>query len=202
MSDQLRSENECQRKWYSRGYVPHFDCGPVPQLVTFRLIDSFPKDCLDAWAVELVAMRPAEAECERRRRIEMYLDKGVGAAWLSRPDIAEIIVQALVCFNGDRYQLQGWVVMPNHVHVLLTPRSGEGLAQIVHSWKSYTANKANKAIGRTGSFWQREFFDRFVRNEEHLEAAIRYIEYNPVKAGLCRVPAEWRYSSASREPGP
>lgn len=109
----------------------------------------------------------------------------------------EFMQQALLCFNEQRYCLHAWIVMPNHVHVLLTPRSGESLSQILHTWKSFTANKANAALGRTGAFWQREYFDRFVRNEEHFSAAIEYIENNPVKAGLCQTPVEWRYSSAS-----
>jgi putative DNA methylase len=191
------SGNQEQRGWHSRGYVPHFDGGPIPQMVTFRLIDSFPTKCLAEWAAELAAMGPVQAECVRRRRIEEYLDKGFGSAWLSLPSVAEIILQALQCFNGQRYCLHAWTVMPNHVHALLTPRSGENLSQILHSWKSFTANKANSIIGRTGSFWQREYFDRAVRNEEHFAAAIVYIENNPVKAGMCQAPADWRYSSAS-----
>lgn len=196
VSSRQLSGSRSQRGWYARGYVPHFDDGPIPQMVTFRLIDSFPSTCLTGWAVELAAMPPAQAECERRRRIEGYLDKGFGSTWLSRPDIADIMLQALLCFNGQRYQLHAWTVMPNHVHTLLTPKSGDSLSQILHSWKSFTANKANAVLGRTGSFWQREYFDRFVRNEEHFAAAVVYIENNPVKAGLCQTPAEWTYSSS------
>ncbi len=197
MNSLQSSDDQRHRGWYSRGYVPHFDGGQIPQLVTFRLIDSFPTECLSEWAVELAAMGLVKAECERRRRIEKYLDKGFGSAWLSLPEIAEIILQALRCFNGERYLLHAWIVMPNHVHVLLTPGAGESLSQILHSWKSFTANKANSVLGRTGSFWQREYFDRAIRNEEHFAAAIEYIENNPVKAGLCEAPAEWRFSSVS-----
>jgi len=187
---------ENQKGRYTRGYVPHFDDGPVPQMVTFRLTDSFPNSCLTEWAAELAAMPSAQAEREARRRIEEYLDKGLGSTWLSRPDIAEIMSQTLLCFDGQRYKLHAWTVMPNHVHALLTPRSGESLSEILHSWKSFTANKANKVLGRTGTFWQREYFDRFVRDKEHFASAFVYIENNPVKAGLCSAPSEWRYGSA------
>jgi len=184
-----------QRGWYSRGYLPHFDGGQTPQMVTFRLIDSFPTKCLGEWADELAAMESGQAECERRRRIEEYLDKGFGTACLTLPAVGQIILQALNCFNGQRYRIHAWTIMPNHVHVLLTPN--ESLSQILHSWKSFTANKANSVMGRTGSFWQREYFDRAVRNEEHFAAAIDYIHNNPVKAGLCQTPTEWLLSSAS-----
>lgn len=188
-----------EKGWYSRGYVPHFDGGPVPQMVTFRLVDSFPTDILAAWSIELAALGPSQAECVRRLRVEEYLDKGLGSAWLSLPNIAEIIMEALHFFHGQRYCLHAWTVMPNHVHVLLTPQLGESLSQILHSWKSFTAKKANSIIGRTGSFWQREYFDRAIRSEEHFVAAIQYIENNPVKAGLCKAPADWHFSSASQE---
>lgn len=119
------------------------------------------------------------------------------SACLALPAIAQIVLQALQCVNGQRYQLHAWTVMPNHVHVLFTPSTGESLSQILHSWKSFSANKANSIMGKTGSFWQREYFDRAVRNEEHFAAAIEYINNNPVKAGLCQTPADWLFSSAS-----
>jgi putative DNA methylase len=197
MNNQQMSGEQAQRGWYSRGYVPHFDAGPIPQMVTFRLIDSFPTKCLGEWADELAAMGAAKAECERRRRIEEYLDRGFGTACLALPAVAQIVLQALQCFNGQRYQLHAWTVMPNHVHVLFTPNTGESLSQLLHSWKSFSANKANSVMGKTGSFWQREYFDRAVRNEEHFAAAIEYIHNNPVKAGLCQSPADWLFSSAS-----
>jgi putative DNA methylase len=186
-----------EKGWYARGYLPHFEGGAVMQMLTFRLIDAFPEQRLLEWEEELAKLPFSKAEMKRRLRIEEYLDKGRGSAWLSRPDIAKVTSNALLHFNGTRYLLHAWVVMPNHVHVLMTLRSGESLAQILHSWKSFTANKANRLIGRTGSFWQREFFDRLVRNEEHFRAAIDYIEHNPVKAGLCVEPADWRFSSAA-----
>ena len=74
--------------------------------------------------------------------------------------------------------------MPNHVHVVLEPASGHRLGTIVHSWKSFTANKANKLIGRTGAFWHDDYFDRYMRDEDHLISTIGYVEQNPVKAGL------------------
>lgn len=197
MYNQPMSVAQAQRGWYSRGYVPHFDAGPTPQMVTFRLIDSFPTKCLGEWAEELAALEAAKAEYERRHRIEEYLDRGLGTACLALPAVAQIVLQALQCFNGQRYQLHAWTVMPNHVHVMFTPRSGESLSKILHSWKSFSANRANSVMGKSGPFWQREYFDRAIRNEEHFEAAIEYIHNNPVKAGLCQTSADWLFSSAS-----
>lgn len=98
--------------------------------------------------------------------------------------------------DGQKYDLVSWVIMPNHVHILLIPLKGVHLPEILHSIKSFTAQAANKILDRMGAFWQRESFDRYIRNQTHFDAVIRYIEENPVKAGLCKCSSEWRYSSA------
>ena len=128
--------------------------------------------------------------------MDKYLDEGHGTRPLADARVAGLIQNALLHFDGERYQLHAWVVMPNHVHVLLSPIEGHSLTEITHSWKSFTANQANKLLGRTGEFWQRESFDRFIRNEEHFAAEVDYIERNPVAAGLCRTPEDWVFSSA------
>ena len=89
--------------------------------------------------------------------------------------------------------------MPNHVHALLETRAGSPLGAVVHSWKSFTAVEANRALGREGDFWMPDYFDRFIRDSNHLKAAIEYIESNPVKAGLCAALQDWRWSSASKQ---
>ena len=99
--------------WHSRGYLPHFDGGSIPQTVTFRLADSLPKAILDRWENELATMPEARASLERRERIEHYLDSGAGQCWLARPAIAETVENALLFFEGQRYELEAWVVMPN-----------------------------------------------------------------------------------------
>jgi REP element-mobilizing transposase RayT len=187
--------------WHSRGYLPHFEGGEIPQTVTFRLFDSLPRSLLEQWREELATRPHKEAEVERRLRIEAYLDRGAGSAWMNDPRIADKVQDALLFFDGLRYRLQAWVVMPNHVHALLTPNAGWELEGILHSWKSFTSNECNKLLERRGEFWQTESFDRFVRNEKHYQNAIVYIEENPVKAGLCTKPEEWPWSSARRRPG-
>ncbi len=143
-------------------------------------------------------MPEARADAERRKRIEAALDAGSGQCWLRDAKIAGIVEDALHYFDSERYRLQAWVVMPNHVHVLLTLLEGHSLSSIVHSWKSFTAKEANRALGREGQFWQVEYFDRFIRNEKHFVAALEYIELNPVKAGLCAKREDWEFSSARR----
>jgi REP element-mobilizing transposase RayT len=106
------------------------------------------------------------------------------------------VENALLFFDGERYRMHAWVVMPNHVHALFTPLNGLGLAEILRSWKSFTSKEANKLLGQTGHFWQCEYFDRFIRDAEHFDNVVRYIESNPVKAGLCHSPDDWPFGSA------
>jgi putative DNA methylase len=180
--------------WH-RTHLPHFEAGEVAQHITFRLADSLPVEVLRRWEEELGRLTDAEREVERRRRIEDYLDRGHGACYLRDPRIAQMVVDALCHFDGSRYRLHEWVVMPNHVHVLITPLLGHSLSSILHSWKSYTAKEINRVLGRSGPLWQEDYFDRVIRDERHWAAAVAYIGNNPVKAGLCTRPEEWPFGS-------
>jgi putative DNA methylase len=133
---------------------------------------------------------------ELRRRIEEYLDTGHGACWLRRPDVASLVERALMHFDQERYRLLAWCIMPNHVHALIETFEGWPLAEVLHSWKSFTASKANKLVQRRGEFWQREYLDRYVRNAEHYLKVLAYIEDNPVKVGLAKIRTDWPWSSA------
>jgi REP element-mobilizing transposase RayT len=165
-------------------------------MITFRLADSLPGTKLEQWREELRLLPPAALEAELRRRIEQYLDQGHGSAALRRRDVAEVVQDTLLRNDGDRYALHAWVVMPNHVHALLTLAEGDELPKVLHSWKSFTASAANRLLGRRGPFWQREYWDRFIRNTRHHDAARGYIEENPVQAGLCDRPEAWPFGSA------
>ncbi len=101
-------------------------------------------------------------------------------------------------FDGTRYRLLAWTVMPNHVHFVLETRAEHPLFRVIQGLKSYTALRANRTLGRTGSFWARDYFDRYVRDDLHLAAMIRYIDNNPVKAGLVSRPEDWPFGSAHR----
>jgi putative DNA methylase len=185
--------------WYSRGYFPHFDGEGVTQHVCFGLFDSLPQRLLEQWRIELDALQSQkryDKHAEFRRRVDQFLDSGYGSCFLRDERLAKIVEDALLHFDGRRYALHAWCVMPNHVHTLFTPREGHVMSKIVHSWKSFTAHECNKILQRTGRFWQREPFDRYIRNGRHFRRALTYIENNPVNAALCRKPEDWQWSSA------
>ena len=184
--------------WHSRGYLPHFDGKEITQAIIFHLADSLPRKIVEKWKEELSNLPPEESDVQRRCRLESYLDKGYGSAWLKDPRIARLAEETILLFDGQRYYLHAWVIMPNHIHVLITPQKNWRLSTIIQTWKSYTAKQANSILGRTGKFWQEEYFDRFIRDQRHFIAALRYIEANPVKAGLCRNKEEWIFGSAAR----
>ena len=119
----------------------------------------------------------------------------LGSCVLRDKKIAETVQMALLCFEGERYKLSAWCIMPNHVHVVVTPLEENKLFAIVHSWKSFTSNKINKALRRKGVLWERESFDHLIRTPAHFEGFITYTEENPVKAGLCKHPQDWSFSS-------
>lgn len=176
------------RGWYSRGYLPHFDSPERIQHVVFRTADSLPAH-----------LQPGGLDVRRfSEMLDGLLDLGAGACPLSGSSAAATVENALLHFDGERYRLLSWCVMPNHVHALLEQIEGARLADIVKSWKAYTAAQINKESGAAGRFWARDYFDRFMRDEAHLAATVAYIEDNPVKAGLCDEPWEWRFSSARR----
>lgn len=182
------------RYWRSRGYLPHFDQEGFTQFITFRLGDSVPKEVLKRWRDELE--RGEITDATRRRRIELYLDQNYGEGWLRMPPIARLVQDALLKWDGERYRLISWVIMPNHGHIMLSPFTGVSVSQIMHSIKSFTAHEANKLLGRKGQFWSKEYFDRYIRDHRHFANTIAYIENNPVKAWLCKAPEDWPYSSA------
>jgi len=180
--------------WYWRR-LPHFDAGETAQFFTFRLFDSLPAAVVKKYR-EQTKDQGDEGQVLFRKNIEKCLDNGWGSCFLRDPRIAELVVNALLFHHAKLYLLIAWVIMPNHIHFLARPLKDIEIATVAHSIKSYTAHEANKILGRTGQFWQPEPFDRYIRNAKHYVNVIRYIENNPVKAGLCPRPEDWPYSSA------
>lgn len=177
-------------EWHSRRRLPHWEAGERPQSITFRLSDSAPATLLQQWRIELPRPNGEGPSRALRRRIEAALDQGLGARSLEDPKIAAIVEAALVRFDAERYRLHAWCIMPTHVHVLVSPLGGRTLSEMLHSWKSFTAKETNRALGRKGSFWAPEYFDRAIRDDAHFEIARAYIVSNPVKAGLCATPED------------
>ena len=185
---------------YHRTHLPHFEAGAIPQHICFRLADSLPQSLLEQWEDELRRLPETEQQNERRQRIETALDQGHGECLLNRPEVAALLRDALRHFDGERYDLHGWVIMPNHVHVLVTLRGDNTLSGVAHSWKAYTAQQANQLLGRNGAFWNVDYFDRFMRDEKHFASTLDYIHWNPVKAGLCAEPGDWQWTSYHEQP--
>jgi REP element-mobilizing transposase RayT len=177
--------------WYSRGYLPHFDAPGTWQFITYRLADSIPAELRQEWAE---AMK-LEDDREKFRRMELMLDRGLGKCHLREPHMAQMVQDNLWFHDSKAYRLLAWVIMPNHQHILA--EMWKQLGVVLKNWKSYTGSEANKMLGQVGdTFWQADYFDRYIRNQEHYLKVVRYIENNPVKAGLVREPAQWPWSSA------
>ncbi|MGZ5909374.1 MAG: REP-associated tyrosine transposase, partial [Reyranella sp.] len=138
---------------------------------------------------------------EVMQRLDRELDARLGDCWLRRPEIASLVEDALLHFDKERYRLLAWCLMPNHVHVVIEMLDGRSLSEIVGNWKSFTAKRANAQLGRSGSFWHADYFDRYMRDEGHLARTIEYVEQNPVKAGLVGIASDWPWSSAHRTAG-
>lgn len=174
-------------------YLPHWTRDGGFYAVVFRLHDSVPAHVVAEWKAErdrLLKKRLLTIADERRLpklfsdQVEKHLDAGQGDCWMRKPEIADVVAGALKHFDGERYRLLAWCVMPNHVHVVVRPNPGHELERILHSWKSFSANHANRLLGRSGAFWQPEYYDHLIRDEADLCHAIEYTLDNPLAAGL------------------
>lgn len=179
----------------SSRHLPHWRQKSRTYFVTFRLNDSIPQDKLKAWKQERdiwLCEHPEPHSIDDLReyherfseRLHAWLDAGIGSCLLRNPRAAGRVEGALRFFDGKRYQLGDFVIMPNHVHVLVTPRGEFTLSQVLHSWKSYSAKEVNKELKREGKVWQNESFDHIVRSSGQLEKFQHYIRDNPTRAGL------------------
>jgi len=182
--------------WHSRGYLPHFDGIVIPQFISLHLADSVPWEVIERWNRELNTNSSMQDKILLQKRIEKYADHGYGEAYFKDSRLAEMVQETLLKDDGRKYHLSAWVVMPNHLHMLVTRFENHTLSDIMQSFKSITSHKANKTLRRSGQFWMLEYFDRYIRTAEHHRNTIRYIENNPVKARLCARPEDFRFSSA------
>jgi REP element-mobilizing transposase RayT len=211
-----------QDKAFYRRKLPHWSREGTNIFVTWRLHGSLPVEAVQRLEErrKLVSREKIEAELttsERRVRqakkafaqVDRILDKAEsGPLWLRQTPIAQLFVDALLTRYQDLYALWSYVVMANHVHILLQPRgttSSDDQSQlsfvplkvITKSLKGYTAKEANRVLGRTGQpFWQIESLDHWARDQFELHRIVNYIENNPVKAGLALSPQDWRWSFA------
>jgi putative transposase len=118
--------------------------------------------------------------------IDRWLDAGCGSCVLKKAEASSHIIQPMHHFDGERYELGCYVVMPNHVHAIVRPMQPQThrLENILKSWKSYAGRRINELTGKSGELWQLESYDRIIRDEEHLWHTIQYIGRNPQQAQL------------------
>jgi menaquinone-specific isochorismate synthase len=209
------------------GKLPHWEQPGATYFLTFRTADSIPLVAMELWERErdewlarrgirvshgpwyrLLAQQPLELQREFHRifaeKYERTLDECHGECWLRRPEIAKIVADSLLHFDGDlvdqslrdgstkswdatreiRYHVADFVIMPNHVHVLVCFKPHVRLRNQCYSWKHFTAVRIHRALGRSGEFWQSESFDHLVRDPEHFQRFRNYIADNPKEAGL------------------
>ena len=198
-SEDFRGFDEFADVEVTRRRLPHWKQQDATYFVTFRLADSLPANKLAQLEAErkqwLARHKDSWSDVKKREydekfsaQIEDWLDAGHGSCLLKEPRAAKIVADALKHFAGERYELFSWVVMSNHVHVLLRPTAGHDLRDILHSWKRFTARRINELLGRSGLLWQRESYDHIVRDEAELHRIADYIETNPDKAGIKVAP--------------
>ncbi len=132
--------------WHSRGFLPHFDATGISQAITYHLGDSLPRRLLDALRFELQTTSHEKKDVCSRKRIEAYLDAGYGSCLLRDPVMARIIVENWMHYDGIRYRLLAWVVMPSHVHVLIHTDTSASLGRIVQGWKGYTGREISRTL--------------------------------------------------------
>jgi len=178
-----------------KGTLPHWRQDGATYFITFRLADSLPQEKLNQWKQEKVLWlkEHPEPHDEATRheyyqlfpdRLQNWMDAGYGSCRLAGGEEKKRVENALKKFDGERYRLHEFVVMPNHVHVLVSPLADNLLSDILHSWKSYTANELNRLSGTKGSaVWQKESFDHIVRNERQMTQIRKYIQDNPKQSG-------------------
>ncbi len=174
----------------SRRNLPHWTQPGVTYFVTFRLADSLPVEKLEALKEEkriwLAHNPPPHSENQIKeyhrnfsQRVHDLLDARYGSCVLAKPEVYGLVESVLNFFNGERYVLGEYVVMPNHVHALVRPMASHRLNRILHSWKSFSAHQINKVTGSRGHVWHPESFDHIVRTADQLAFIEEYIRENP-----------------------
>jgi putative transposase len=172
--------------------LPHWIPEDTPIFVTWRLAGTFPSGAGGLAACQSPACTPSWMDSDAQ------LDHAEsGPRWLAQPAVARIVTQALHYGVAARnwYRLHAWVIMPNHVHIVMTPK--HGFSETMRWLKWTTARRANQILERRGMpFWQDECFDHWIRDQQDFERIVRYVEWNPVAAGLVESSEQWPWSSA------
>ena len=191
----MRFFNEFVATIKTRNNLPHWQQDGATFFVTYILNDSIPQELMASWFSRketwlLANPKPwddeTDAEYHAKFSMEMkrMMDSGYGACVLRSREHAEIVREEFGKHDGERYMLHSWVVMPNHVHVLFSLAEVTRLEKVVGGWKRISSRRINESLGQEGALLQKDYFDRMIRDWEHMFRAARYIHRNPVKAGL------------------
>lgn len=175
--------------------LPHWHLNRATVFVTFRLGDSIPAKLLTEWKCErdewlLLHPKPwsagTETEYHKRfsSRIDHLMDEGHGSCCLAHSEYAEIVSDTLARRDGEEYLLHTWVIMPNHLHLLLSLAEEATLSKVVAAWKKFSAIRIHKRMGASGPLWQKDYFDRIIRDWDHFRNVACYIRRNPQKTKL------------------
>ncbi len=185
-----------------RGRLPHWEKEGGLYFITFHLGDSLPRQALREMVernrilavakrlrVRLTPAQEASAAKYSQKRTEEYFDRGIGECLLKDVRVAEAMAEALRFWHGKRYRLVAWCIMPNHVHVLCRFLPGHNLSDVLKGWKGYSAREANRILGRKGTIWRREYYDRLIRGDGEFQRAVQYVLSNPERAGF----KDWKW---------
>jgi valyl-tRNA synthetase len=184
-------------------YLPHWTKQDATYAITFRLADAVPSEVSESWRLERQQVIEQAQRQERplthlerielyrlfSEKIESFLDTGHGECLLRDPQLAEIVQNALKYFDGERYELVAWAVMPNHVHAIIRPLEDYDLPMIIHSWKSFTSKQINQRLDRQGTLWMDEYYDHLIRDEDDFRNQVEYVLANQEKGDL----KEWQF---------
>ncbi len=191
----------------NRDNLPHWFQENVTYAVSFRLGDSLAQSVIleyrdkkesltksaqrahEQGNLELAQSFEKQLDDCYREHIESHLDKGYGECHMNDPQIAQVVSDAITHFDGERYDLASWCVMPNHVHLIIRPKEGHSLSDILHSIKSFSAKEANRILKRDGEFWQSESYDRIIRDQVEFANQQNYLLTNPEKANI----SNWKW---------
>ena len=181
----------------SRNYLPHLTSQHLIQHIIIRLSDTLPTHVLKRFEREVEHLPTSAAKQKLIEKIEAWSDAGHGCCVLRNKNVAELVQEALLYHHEIRYRLFAWVIMPNHVHLLLEQLPEWSLNKIVGTFKKRTAHdilKMNPKLLKP--LWQKEYWDRYTRNRKNFRQVVNYIHQNPVKAGLVKTPEAWAWSTA------
>ncbi|QDU91057.1 Transposase IS200 like protein [Pirellulimonas nuda] len=173
--------------------LPHWSQAGVVTFLTWRTWDSIPESVLQPWLLQRRDHTGKASEIDSSNRWNEHLDACYGACVLRRPEMSAIVADSLMHFDGDRYERTDFVVMPNHVHVLVAFPNDDRMLRQCKSWKRFTAKEINRHLVQEGRFWQDDGFDHLVRSAEQFVYLRKYIAENGPRAKL--LPHEYRHYS-------